>query len=187
MSNAIEKLAELVRTETWGLHPRLYAVSLAASFLPRRGSGQTRARILSLAGFRIGHGTAIHDVPRISGRAGLLGRLDIGTDCRIDVDCVLDLEEHINMGHRVTLGPGVMILTSTHEMAGAEHRAGVITRAPVTLKDGVLVGARAIVLPGVTVGEGAIVEPGAVVNKDVAPHTRVGGIPATQLEVLSAS
>ena len=49
-----------------------------------------------------------------------------------------------------------------------------------------LIGARSIVLPGVTIAEGAIVEPGAVVNKDVAAHTRVGGIPATQLEVLTA-
>ena len=130
MSNPLDKLVGLLRTETWGLHPRLHAVNFAASWLPRRGSGQGRARILSLAGFRIGEGTSIQSVPRVSGRAGLLSRLDIGRDCNIDIDCVLDLEEHITIGDRVTIGPGVMILTSTHELASAEHRAGVITRAP---------------------------------------------------------
>jgi len=159
MSKQVDKLVGLLRTETWGLHPRLHAVNLAASLLPRRGSGEKRARILTLAGFRIGKGTEINGVPRISGRAGLLDRLDIGEGCSIDVDCVLDLEEHITMGNRVTLGPGVMVLTSTHEMAGADHRAG----------------------------EGVVVEPGSVVNKDVAPNTRVGGIPATPLEVLAPS
>jgi maltose O-acetyltransferase len=187
MSDLLEKLRELVRTETFGFHPRLHAVSLAASLLPRRGSGDRRTRILRLAGFRIGRGTQVRGLPRISGRAGLLERLDVGDDCSIDLDCVLDLEEHIRIGNRVTLGPGVMILTSTHELASAEHRAGVITRAPVTLRDGCLVGARAIVLPGVTLGEGAIVEPGAVVNKDVAPNTRVGGIPAMPLETLATA
>jgi acetyltransferase-like isoleucine patch superfamily enzyme len=36
------------------------------------------------------------------------------------------------------------------------------------------------------VGAGAIVNAGAVVNKDVVPNTRVGGIPALQIEVLKA-
>jgi acetyltransferase-like isoleucine patch superfamily enzyme len=37
------------------------------------------------------------------------------------------------------------------------------------------------------VGDGAIVNPGSVVNKDVPPNTRVGGMPAVQLEVLETS
>jgi acetyltransferase-like isoleucine patch superfamily enzyme len=57
----------------------------------------------------------------------------------------------------------------------------------VVVRRGAWLRARSIVLPGVTVGEGAIVEAGAVVNKDVAPHTRVGGIPAVQLEVLGGA
>jgi maltose O-acetyltransferase len=77
-----------------------------------------------------------------------------------------------------------MILTSTHELDIREHRAGPIRLSPVSIGDGAWLGPRCIVLPGATVGAGAIVNPGAVVNKDVAPHTRVGGIPATQLDVL---
>lgn len=35
--------------------------------------------------------------------------------------------------------------------------------APITICDGVCIGARAIILPGVAIGEGAVVTAGAVV------------------------
>jgi acetyltransferase-like isoleucine patch superfamily enzyme len=53
--------------------------------------------------------------------------------------------------------------------------------SPVSVGDGAWLRARAIILPNVKIGEGAVVEAGAVVNKDVAPHTRVGGSPAVKL------
>jgi maltose O-acetyltransferase len=179
------RVAAALRAEVNGLHPRLHAFTLAAAVLPRRSSGAMRARLLALVGFTIGDGTRVEGVPKITGSAGLFDHLHIGRDCTIDADCVLDLEERITLGNRVTVGPGVMILTSTHELASSQHRAGPVTRAPVVIGDGAWLRARSIILPGVTVGAGAIVESGAVVNKDVAPHTRVGGIPAAQLEVLS--
>jgi len=77
-----------------------------------------------------------------------------------------------------------MILTSTHDLGPSQHRAGPVTRAPVTIKAGAWLGPRSIVLPGVTVGEGAIVMPGALVNKDVPPNTRVAGTPARAVETL---
>jgi acetyltransferase-like isoleucine patch superfamily enzyme len=172
--------------ELYGLHPRLQALTLAASLLPRRNAAEARARLFGLAGFRIGNGTRMHSSPRISGGNDLFSRLVIGENCSIDEDCAFDLEETISIGNRVSIGPGAMILTSTHELGPREHRAGAIVKTPVRIEDGALLGARSIILPGVTVGAGAIVNPGAVVNKDVLPHTRVGGAPAIQLEVLSA-
>jgi len=159
---------------------------MAASVLPRRNAAEARARLFALAGFRIGAGTRLHSSPRISGSKALFSRLVIGENCSIGEDCVFDLEEQITIGDRVSIGPGTMILTSTHELGTREHRAGPITKTPVTVQDGALLGARSIILPGVTVGAGAVVNPGAVVNKDVLPHTRVGGAPAVQIEVLNA-
>ena len=49
---------------------------------------------------------------------------------------------------------------------------------PVIIKDNVWIGLGATILKGVTIGEGAIIAAGAVVNKDVPPHTLVGGVPA---------
>ncbi|HYQ44932.1 MAG TPA: DapH/DapD/GlmU-related protein [Polyangiaceae bacterium] len=174
----------LLREETTGIHPRLIALNAVIGLLPRHHAQATRARMLSMAGFRVGAGTRLAGPPKINGGQKLFQNLVIGRDCEIEADCVLDLEERITIGDRVTLSPGVMILTSTHELDIREHRAGPVQLSPVSIGDGAWLGPRCIILPGVTVGAGAIVNPGAVVNKDVAPHTRVGGVPAVQLEVL---
>jgi len=182
-----QKVVTLLREETTGIHPRLITLNAAAGFLPRHHAQATRARLMSWAGFRIGAGTRLAGPAKISGGSNLFANLSIGRDCEIDADCVLDLGERITIGDRVTLGPGVMILTSTHELDIREHRAGPVQLSPVSVGDGAWLGPRCVILPGVKLGAGAIVNPGSVVNKDVAPHTRVGGIPAMQLEVLTPS
>jgi maltose O-acetyltransferase len=182
-----QKAMILLREETTGIHPRLIALNALVGFLPRHQAQATRARLLALAGFRVGQGTRLAGQPKINGGSNLFSNLLIGKDCEIDADCVLDLGERITIGDRVTLSPGVMILTSTHELDIREHRAGPVQLSPVSVGDGAWLGPRCVILPGVNIGAGAIVNPGSVVNKDVAPHTRVGGIPAMQLEVLKPS
>lgn len=173
-----------VQTEVVGIHPRLHAYNLASALLPVRASGELRAKLLRLTGVSVGEGAQIHGPLKISGPAGLLGRLKIGQNAHVGADCVLDLSEQLTIGDRVTIEPGVMILTSTHELDFPQHRAGKVIVSPVSIGDGVLMRARSVVLPGVKIGAGAVVEVGAVVNRDVAPNTRVGGIPAAKLEVL---
>ena len=59
--------------------------------------------------------------------------------------------------------------------------AGVIEppiATPVTVGDGVLVGANAVVLEGVRIGAGAVVAAGAVVTQDVPENAVVAGAPA---------
>jgi maltose O-acetyltransferase len=175
-----------LRGELVGFHPRLQAYNAASRLLPLRSSGELRARLLRLAGFSVGEGTRINGEIKISGPWGLLRRLSIGRNCVIESDCVLDLSEQLSIGDGATIGPGVLILTSTHELDFPKHRAGNLILNPVVVGDGVWLGARSVVLPGVKIGHGAVVEPGAVVNKDVEANTRVGGIPAAKLEVLAA-
>jgi acetyltransferase-like isoleucine patch superfamily enzyme len=180
------KLVTLAREETTGIHPRLLALQAALRFLPKHRGREARAQLFSLAGFQVGAGTQIANTPKINGGPSLFSNLVIGANCAIEAECVLDLCERITIGDCVTLSPGVMILTSTHELDIREHRAGPVQTSPVKIGDGAWIGPRAIILPGVTIGSGAIVDAGAVVNKDVRPQTRVGGMPAIQIEVLKA-
>jgi maltose O-acetyltransferase len=181
------KLVQVMFEEVQAIHPRLIALNTAASLVPRGRTPYGRSRLLSLSGFRIGDKTRIYGHPRFNGPKALFSHLVIGEDCSIDADCAFDLEEKITIGDRVTIGPGVMLLTSTHELDIREHRAGAVLRNPVVIENGAWIGARAILLPGVTIGEGSIVDAGAVVNKDVPPNTRVSGIPAAKVEALSTN
>jgi chloramphenicol O-acetyltransferase type B len=52
----------------------------------------------------------------------------------------------------------------------------------VEIGNDVWIGSNAVVLDGVKIGHGAIVAAGAVVNKDVAPYTIVGGVPAKYIK-----
>jgi acetyltransferase-like isoleucine patch superfamily enzyme len=52
---------------------------------------------------------------------------------------------------------------------------------PVVIKEGAIVGLRAMVMPGVTIGESAVVTAGTVVMKNVAPYTMVQGNPAKKI------
>jgi len=180
--NPWQRLLEALQNEFVDVHPRLHLYNLAQSLLPVRASGELRAHMLRLAGFNIGVGTRIDGPLRINGPRGLVRRLSVGSDCSLDADCVLDLSDTLTIGNDVTIEPGVLLLTGTHELGSPNHRASAVISRPVTIGDGAWLRCRAVVLPGVTIGAGAIVDAGAVVDKDVEPHTRVGGVPAVKLE-----
>jgi maltose O-acetyltransferase len=164
--------------ELRGLKPRLLAMNLALSVLPDYTLVRVRSGILRLAGFEIGFGSTLFGVPKISGDGAVYERLRIGRECAINTGFVADLGAEITIGDHVYIGHDVMILTTSHRLGPAWHRAGAHHLAPVTIGSGTWICARATILPGVKVGEGAVISAGAVVNKDVPPNSIVAGTPA---------
>jgi maltose O-acetyltransferase len=174
----------LLTTELGQMEPRLRAYNLAMGLLPRRNGARLRVKVLRALGFSVGSGTEIKGPLKLSGARGISGKLSIGQACNIDAECTFEVSDTLTIGDRVTIEPGVMILTSTHELDFAQHRAGKLITGPVRIGAGAWLRARAIILPGVEIGAGAVVEAGAIVDKNVADDTRVGGMPAAPLEVL---
>ena len=73
----------------------------------------------------------------------------------------------------------------THDIVAAlEAGADDYVTKPFEVKE-ITARLRALRRRGRAVLPGAIVDPGTVVNKDVAPHTRVGGSPPRKLEDLT--
>ena len=101
--------------------------------------------------------------------------LKVGGCVAIDDEVNLYSVDKITIGSKVAISREVFICTASHDIT--KPNRPLIT-APITICDGVWIGARAIILPGVTIGEGAVVAAGAVVTKDVEPFTVVGGNPA---------
>ena len=84
----------------------------------------------------------------------------------------------VRIGSRALIGPSCYIGTGNHSMNHLDRRRPDGTARPVEIGEDTWLGAGVIVLGGVTIGEGAVVAAGAVVNRDVAPFTLVGGVPA---------
>ena len=96
----------------------------------------------------------------------------------LNIGAVVGEGSMIDMG--AVLGGRATVGKNCHIGAGAVL-AGVIeppSATPVTVGDGVLVGANAVVLEGVRIGAGAVVAAGAVVTQDVPENAVVAGAPA---------
>jgi maltose O-acetyltransferase len=96
---------------------------------------------------------------------------------------VLDVAP-VEIGDEVLIASNVQILTATHPLDAARRRAWWEYGKPVSIGDGVWIGAGALVLPGVSIGENAVVGAGAVVTRDVAANTLVVGNPARVMREL---
>ena len=96
---------------------------------------------------------------------------------------ILDAAE-VRIGDDVMLGPGVLISTATHPLDAARRKKGIESAHPICIGNNVWVGMGAKILPGVTIGDNAVIAAGAVVNKDVAAHTLVAGVPAVLVKAL---
>lgn len=132
----------------------------------------------------VGHGAILKGYYR--------NQLRVGAGSWIGQRVFMHAAGGIEIGEDVGIGPGVMILSSAHELPPEHvedpladmpllHRP--LNFAPVCLGRGCDIGVGAILLPGITVGEGAQVGAGAVVTKDVPPRTIVAGNPARVLRV----
>lgn len=91
------------------------------------------------------------------------------------------------IGERVSIGPFVRLVTDNHDMGPSRQRAGRFHTVPLTIEDGVWIGAGATVIGGVTVGAGSVIAAGAVVVRDVPPNTLVAGVPARVVKHLDGS
>ena len=106
------------------------------------------------------------------------GGITIGYGTCINANVLLDTSGRLTIGSNCMVSEGAAIYTHKHDLSSKIAWKGGAMPLPVTVMDGVWIGARAIVLPGVTIGRGAVVAAGAVVTKDVEPWTVVGGNPA---------
>lgn len=98
--------------------------------------------------------------------------VQVEDDVLISYECIIaDSDNH-------SLYPELRARDLSNWMNGRKHDWSHSAMAPVMIKRGAWIGARAIILKGVTVGEGAVVGMGSVVTRDVPPRTIVAGNPA---------
>lgn len=83
----------------------------------------------------------------------------------------------IIIGNDVMIAPNVTIATAEHPVEADLRKEGMQFNKPVTIGDGVWIGAGAIILPGVTIGENTTIGAGSVVTKDIPANVVAFGNP----------
>lgn len=97
----------------------------------------------------------------------------------------------LTIGKKVIFGPHPTIITGDHRIdIVGKHIIDVTVSEknpyndlPVTIEDGVWVGANVTILKGVIIGRGSVVAAGAVVTKSCAPYSIIGGVPAKLIKM----
>ncbi|PJJ71854.1 maltose O-acetyltransferase/hypothetical protein [Diaminobutyricimonas aerilata] len=145
-------------------------------------SPRTRARILRRLGARLDPSARVHPYVRFIGR---VDEFSMGAGSFLNLGVVIGSNAPVTLGRRVAIGPGVQLLPTTHKLGTSDHRwGGGNVSSPITIEDGVWVGAGATILGGVTIGRGTVIAAGAVVTKDCEPDSVYGGVPAKLIRVL---
>lgn len=102
----------------------------------------------------------------------------IGSLTFVNFNCTMLDGAPIAIGDECLIASGVQLITATHPIDPVPRRAAWEQALPVTIGDGVWLGAGAIVCPGVTIGENTVVGAGSVVTKDLPAGVVAVGSPA---------
>jgi maltose O-acetyltransferase len=91
----------------------------------------------------------------------------------------------VSIGNDVQMGPNVQLLTATHPMDAQTRRAGWESQKPISIADGVWLGAGVIICPGVSIGANTVIGAGAVVTRDIPPSVFAAGNPCRVIRELA--
>jgi acetyltransferase-like isoleucine patch superfamily enzyme len=105
-------------------------------------------------------------------------RIHIGAHSYVNRFTIIDAHESIRIGKHCLIGPSCYISDADHSYAAGKLIAiQRMSKAPVVIGDGALLGAGVTVLKGVTIGEGAVIGAGAVITRDVPANAIITGVP----------
>jgi putative colanic acid biosynthesis acetyltransferase WcaF len=97
-------------------------------------------------------------------------KLAIGDNCWIGEDAWMLNLEPVSIGHDACLSQGAFLCTGSHDMTSPSFE---YDNGPITIGDGVWIGAQAMILRGVTIGRGSVIAARARVSSDVSSGSLV--------------
>ncbi len=168
-------IGEYLSAQVAEMHPWLALIQLVGWFIPFNAFARMRGALYRAAGFAIGSRVRIAGPLVIRGNGRLSRRLMVGEATFINSPAHIELNADVRIGARCAIGHHFVLITSNHVLGPATQRAAELIHAPVTIGDGVWIGACVTVLPGVVIGSGAFIAAGAVITRDVPPNARVAG------------
>lgn len=113
------------------------------------------------------------------------GHCELAGPALVQRGTTVHCDESVRVGARSVLSEGVTVVDSSHgDEEGQPWFVDVVRTAPVTIGQGVWVGAKATVARGVVLGDGSVVSANSLVVRDVAPGWLASGVPADPVHPL---
>jgi putative colanic acid biosynthesis acetyltransferase WcaF len=136
--------------------------------------GAIKRTILKLFGARIGRGVVIK--PKVNIKYPWF--LTVGNSCWIGENVWIDNLTYVKLGSDVCISQGALLLCGNHNY---KRPAFDLILGPITLDEGVWIGAKAVVCPGVVCNSHAILTVGSVATKNLEAYTIYAGNPAEKV------
>jgi UDP-2-acetamido-3-amino-2,3-dideoxy-glucuronate N-acetyltransferase len=131
------------------------------------------------AGTRIWHWTHVSAGARIGAGCSLGQNVFVADDVvigdNVKIQNNVSVYDAVRLEDDVFCGPS-MVFTNVYNPRSAVSRKDEYR--PTLVRRGVTLGANCTIVCGVTIGEHAFIGAGSVVNRDVAPHALMVGVPA---------
>lgn len=104
----------------------------------------------------------------------------------VNYNCVFLDTSPIHIGRSVLIGPGVVLACAGHPIHPDQRCSSALeTSEPITIEDGVWIGANSTVCGGVTIGEGSVIGAGSVVTSDIPKGVIAAGVPCKVLREIT--
>ena len=148
-----------------------YVVNAVFFINPLNPLSGLKVRLLKIFGAKIGAGVVIKPAINIK----YPWRLTIGNHCWIGEKVWIDNLVDVILGSHVCLSQGAVLITGSHNYKKSTF--DLITK-PITLEDGVWIGAFATVTGGCYCSSHSVLAAGSVANQSLEPYTIYQGNPA---------
>lgn len=111
--------------------------------------------------------------------------IEIGENFFMNVNGVILDGAKVTFGDNVFIAPNCGFYTAGHPLDAGQRKQGLEYAYPITIGNGVWIGAHVCVMPGVTIGDNTVIGGGSVVTKDIPANVVAVGNPCRVIRAIT--
>lgn len=111
--------------------------------------------------------------------------IEIGENFFMNVNGVILDGAKVTFGDDVFIAPNCGFYTAGHPLDAGQRKQGLEYAYPITIGNGVWIGAHVCVMPGVTIGDNTVIGGGSVVTKNIPANVVAVGNPCRVIRAIT--
>lgn len=111
--------------------------------------------------------------------------IEMGENFFMNINGVILDGAKVTFGDDVFIAPNCGFYTAGHPLDAGQRKQGLEYAYPITIGNGVWIGAHVCVMPGVTIGDNTVIGGGSVVTKDIPANVVAVGNPCRVIRAIT--